>query len=340
MSTLIIVGDIRSQKKVWQTLNATVMRKHAMSCSKVDISVRVELMESSQMGRQRRSLATVTPRAGPTVGSESMSGLRASALEDQRALTTAAPRKKSRQTSIVRSPGDGRVQLMSKSEGECIIRAEVEAMVARGDTLDRFEDPYVKASLLMRHPALAKFIPGDRKTVFTKYVVETDTYSLLEIVSLFGFVPGLLSVALDSVTVNKRSHILYTVAKGPLAMFWTKADLGVVAHASEAEIEHAFTTCKQIMKAFGTSISEIATDNAASAVAKGVLEKLNDEGQRVLKSRDACHCIDLCVKDLTKTKFVKGEFIWGAAISALLLRSNFASSPSLLSCPRRNEGSL
>ena len=76
--------------------------------------------------------------------------------------------------------------------------------------------------------------------------------------------------------------------------------LGSDVHVPLAEIEDA---AKQLMKAkkeIGGAICNAAIDNAAIAVADGVIKKYAEmypEEPPILRTRDPGHCIDLVAKD-------------------------------------------
>ncbi len=144
-----------------------------MSCDEVDFATRVALLERSQYICTSKASIDVSVAPGATLGSETLSDIRQEALGNRTGYNVgfvvsdiaARAKKRTRQSSLFRP---GTIDVMSNAEGERIIRAEVEGMVSRGDSLDRFQNPFVKAALVLRHPALHKMIPVCSSTVFEK----------------------------------------------------------------------------------------------------------------------------------------------------------------------------
>ena len=213
------------QERVWQKWNATLARRHSLSCEGIDIGKRVKLMENSQSAKHSRVFAGLIAAPDSSVGGESMSDIRRQALQAN-SLSSRA-KKRTKQSSILCSTEeDGRITSITKKQANRIIRSEVEAMVARGESLERFHDPFVTAAILTRCPAIAGYLPVDARTLFDRYVPTIDIETTLELTKMFSLLPGMLGVAFDGVTVNKKCKTLYTVSKGEMSMFWTWQDLG------------------------------------------------------------------------------------------------------------------
>ena len=87
-------------------------------------------------------------------------------------------------------------------------------------------------------------------------------------------------------------------------MFLTWTDNESVKHQTDAEVEDAVKVCKDSILTFKTNIASLAVDNAARGVAGKVAEKFAQEGKVILVIRDPLHCVDLCSKDLARTKCV------------------------------------
>ena len=84
-------------------------------------------------------------------------------------------KKRIKQSSIVcNTEEDGRITSITVAQANMIIRSEVEAMVARGESPERFHNPFVRASLLVLCPAIAGLLPVDTATLFDKYVPFID----------------------------------------------------------------------------------------------------------------------------------------------------------------------
>ena len=87
-------------------------------------------------------------------------------------------------------------------------------------------------------------------------------------------------------------------------MFLTWTDNESVKHQTDAEVEDAVKVCKDSILTFKTNIASLAVDNAARGVAGNVAEKVAQEGKVVLDIRDPSYYVDLCSKDLARTKCV------------------------------------
>ena len=62
--------------------------------------------------------------------------------------------------------------------------------------------------------------------LFNKYFPLINIEATLKLAKLFNLIPGMLGVAFDGVTVNKKCKTLYTISKEEISMFWTWQDLG------------------------------------------------------------------------------------------------------------------
>ena len=67
--------------------------------------------------------------------------------------------------------------------------------MARGGFLERSHNPFVRAALLQRCPAISEYLPADTATLFDKYVPLIDIETTLELTKLFNLLPGILGVA-------------------------------------------------------------------------------------------------------------------------------------------------
>ena len=121
---------------------------------------------------------------------------------------------------------DEQITSITVVQANMIIRLEVEAMVAHGESLERVYDPFVGASLLICCPAIAGLLPADIATLFGRYVPLIDIETTLELTKLFNLLPGMLCVAFYDVTVINKCKTLYIIPKKEMSMFWTWQDLG------------------------------------------------------------------------------------------------------------------
>ena len=102
---------------------------------------------------------------------------------------------------------------MNEAEATKIITAEVKAILARGEPPTRLLDDYVRAALIVRHPALEHFLPHDPETIFNNYIIPIDISSTQELEGFIKKLPGYINISLDGATVNgkqKVRNITYT----------------------------------------------------------------------------------------------------------------------------------
>ena len=102
-------------------------------------------------------------------------------------------------------------------------------------------------------------------------------------------------------SVAYLSQIVYTLSKSDFSVFLDFTDLGSVKHQTKAEVEDAHNICLAAMETYNAMIASVPVDNAAKCVANELCKLL---GNSVTTSRDPDHCLDLCSKDLTKTRVV------------------------------------
>ena len=96
---------------------------------------------------------------------------------------------------------------MTQAEADKIIIAEVKAIMHRGDPPGRLLDPYVKAGLLQRHPALWDFLPRDEETIYNRYIIFVDHETTDELRSFIKKIPGRCNIAMDGATVNGKQKV-------------------------------------------------------------------------------------------------------------------------------------
>ena len=96
---------------------------------------------------------------------------------------------------------------MTQAEADKIIIAEVKAIMHRGDPPGRLLDPYVKAGLLQRHPALWDFLPRDEETIYNRYIIFVDHETTDELTSFIKKIPGRCNIAMDGATVNGKQKV-------------------------------------------------------------------------------------------------------------------------------------
>ena len=206
-----------------QKFNPTLGRQHLINyCCGVDSETKRRLSQGSQIGRRAAESFAVS-----VDGSHTMADLRALALDGVFAspssstissasaiqpsllssATNQAPRRTRTQQTITSDRMFGKT--MNKAEADKIIMAEVRAIVARGEPLSRLLDPYVKAALCARHPALVQgnFIPRDRETIYNNYVVPVDKQAYEELESYIAKLPGQINISMDGAQVNSKQKV-------------------------------------------------------------------------------------------------------------------------------------
>jgi hypothetical protein len=105
-------------------------------------------------------------------------------------------------------------------------------------------------------------------------------------------------MAVDGVTVNGSSLLLYTVSKGDMSLFTNATKLGSLVHVKEAEIDDCVAKLERVRKNFG-DVTTLSVDNAARLAMKETTKeyaKKNPSARPILPD----HSIDLLAKDSPK----------------------------------------
>lgn len=253
----------------------------------------------------------MTPASGKTSGQESLTDIRASAMDNNSAA--ASKKRKSLNslngTLISHHPTDGKIirNVLSASQALLINRSRIESIVARYEPLDAELCPFRQAASIQANPAIGRFLPRNVNTVYNEYVVPIDTDSMEQLVKLMKVEPGLLSVSFDGVTVNRKSKVLFTATRGTMSFFYTWIDLGSDVHVTQAEADAAYRICVEVKALFDNlvGITAIPVDNAARGIANLVVQRLMSDGDFPFTLRDPVHCLDLGSKDLVKVICIK-----------------------------------
>ena len=98
-------------------------------------------------------------------------------------------------------------QAMTQPEADKIILAEVKAIMHRAEPLGRLLDPYARAALMQRHPAIHDFLPRNEETIYNRYVLFIDTETTHELKSFIQKIPGRINIAMDGATVNGKQKV-------------------------------------------------------------------------------------------------------------------------------------
>ena len=74
------------------------------------------------------------------------------------------------------------------------------------------------------------------ETIFNEFIVHMDVELTEEIGKILQRLDGDAALAVDGVTINRRSYLLYTLSKGSKAIFLKSSHLGELVHATDAEV--------------------------------------------------------------------------------------------------------
>ena len=96
---------------------------------------------------------------------------------------------------------------MTQKEADKIIIAEVKTSLSRGEPPARILDPFAKASLLVRYPAIWSFLPKDKEAIYNNYVVSIDHASAGQLKQFIKKIPGRCNLAMDGATVNGKQKV-------------------------------------------------------------------------------------------------------------------------------------
>ena len=105
---------------------------------------------------------------------------------------------------------DGRVVSMTQVQTDRVICSEVEAILARGEYLDRMMDLWVRAAVLQHAPVIASYLPNYEDSLSQRYVPLVNMETTLELTKMFNLIPGMLGIASDAV-MSATSERLYTL---------------------------------------------------------------------------------------------------------------------------------
>jgi hypothetical protein len=96
---------------------------------------------------------------------------------------------------------------MTQKEADKIIIAELKSILSRGESPARLLDPFVKAALLVRYPAIWPLLPRDVATIYNTYVVSIDHATTNQLKHFIQKIPGRCNIAMDGATVNGKQKV-------------------------------------------------------------------------------------------------------------------------------------
>jgi hypothetical protein len=288
----------------WTMWNASKATGHIMQCTRTPEDVKEEAKAGTQASKKiRKILEGVSHSVDGSVSSESQASLREMHARKSGAEKKADPR------TFLQTAVTSFGSVMNKDRAECIIRAEVEAILARFEPISRILDPIVQSSLSAAHgPALLQYIPSDASTLFSGYVIPIDAEVTANINVLMTSVPGSLNMAVDGITIQGQSHLLYMVSKGSISLFEKCSQLGDSVHVTDAEANDGVEKLEGMVTKYRSPVASVAVDNAAITAVKLMVQKYgtrNPDAPPAMVTRDPAHCIDLLSKDSAKTEAFK-----------------------------------
>lgn len=291
----------------WQRVNVTKLNQHLqVQCKKIRPELKEECGEMTQKAAKKRRMLSLTAAGGDTLGSKTAGDVhRQQASVAAVAVGSAAAGKK--KDGIDATTFQSKLQHhfgqpMNQERADAYIRADIEAICVRFELLERLQDPFVIASMIQKVPGIGPYLPSDSSMVYHNYVVAIDKQTTQDIQAMLKRVQGNLTVSVDGVTVLGTSWLLYTAAKGTVALFIKATQLGDLVHVSEGEVKDGVQTITGVCSDFGSPVTNIAVDNAVKKVMMDVSRELMsiNPKEAIIPSCDAGHCVDLGAKDSAK----------------------------------------
>ncbi len=126
-----------------------------MQCPGVAIEVHTCLLQNSQAGRLNKKMSLLTLPTDSTLGGESLSSVRKSAISNNSGTYP----KKIKQTSLLCTNNNGMITTMPLAEMERVYKVQVEAALYHHKPLDCLIDPMVIAALTIQHPSMKSLSP-------------------------------------------------------------------------------------------------------------------------------------------------------------------------------------
>jgi len=77
----------------------------------------------------------------------------------------------------------------------------------QGEPPGHLLDPYIKAGLVQRHPALWDYLPRHKETIYNRYIVFVDQGTTNELKCFIEKIPGHCNIAMDGATVNGKQKV-------------------------------------------------------------------------------------------------------------------------------------
>lgn len=134
---------------------------------------------------------------------------------------------------------------MNANLADEILIQEIEAICARFEPIERLFDHFVVGILVRRWGSvIIKYLPT-HATIF-QYVERIDRATTRQITEYLQKTHGTCSLAVDGVTINGTSLLLYALSKGDLTLFTKATKLGSLVHVRDAEVSDCIKKLEDI----------------------------------------------------------------------------------------------
>jgi len=204
-------------------------------------------------------------------------------------------------------------EMMTKELAVSIQRKTVESRLVRLEDFQCFDCEFHIADVLNMRPALAPYLIST-DTALTQIVPAIDRDTLKEMDKMGSSALGDVSFAIDGVTANSRSYLLFTKMMGCITQFVGMTQLGSNVHVTSAEVVETARRITEEIRRVGVNVpgavprqvASVAVDNAGFSMAAQLKEELakSEVSKKCLVVRDPSHCEDLLSKDLASHDFV------------------------------------
>jgi len=284
----------------WKTWNATHAREHIVrKCKAASLDLKTEVLASSQAAKRKKIACGYISAKGVSVSNEA----RVSVTPSSNTASLTGPllfpeETKKKGAGDIRRYGGG---VLTKEKGREIVKLSLETILTRFEPVTRLHDKFFMNEMVAKWGiGILKFIPQSVNAIFDHFINDMDAEVMEEICKQLRLMKGSLAMACDGVTVNGRSHCLFTVMKGEVALFFGMSQLREEVHRTDAEVDTAFQFLCRIRERFKCSIACVSVDNAATSMMEQATErycKEFPEEPSIITNRDAAHCLDLIAKD-------------------------------------------
>ena len=275
--------------QVAKVVNASKLTLHlTVTCKCCPAHIKESASESTQRAKKRSKGRKLKPASGKSLGEETLKDSRDS-IKAAAVAVAPTPTKAAHVESRQSTPRAGKHQasiaqfgqLMTKETAERLQRFDVEASLVRFEPLSRFDDPFVKASIIAKCPGITPFLLTSQYALDVM-TPEIDREVACEVERICASTLGDANYSVEGVTVNSRSNLLVTRSVGSLTNFVDMVQLGDQVHVSASEaaaicsiievdmrkLERRRVSSVRIVEPF--EMASLAVDNAAASMAKQV----------------------------------------------------------------------